>query len=124
MCLEKWVLLGYITILHLMACNISQLSKKAKMLWCLVCPAVCWTIWLERNHRVFENYGEPAFNVHKKTKDLFCFGGLNCKGMGEYSYVEAKEGGKIGSDLRILCNSFGCWLEGMPYPLIIKSFLS
>lgn len=37
----------------------------------LVLPTVWWSIWLQRNQRVFENNAEPAYNVYRKVKDRF-----------------------------------------------------
>lgn len=75
-----------------MSWNIAKISRKARLKWNLVLRAICWTIWLERNHRVFKDYEEPAFNIYAKAKEIFCFWGLNCKGMEDYSAVEMKKG--------------------------------
>lgn len=81
-----------------------------------MCPAVCWSIWLERNQRTFENHTELAFNVYTKAKDLFCFWAGNCKEFGDYSLEISKEGGEGFLDSLPFCSPFGVVVLGMPYP--------
>lgn len=64
--------------------------KNGGILWKLICLAVCWAKWLERNLRVFENCRELAFIVFLKAKDLVCFWGQNCPLSGEYSFASMK----------------------------------
>lgn len=51
-----------------------------KQLWKMVPAAVCWTIWLERNNRVFKDHSEPTLQVYRKAKDLILFWARRCKG--------------------------------------------
>lgn len=60
----------------LLSWDIEKVSKRGKMLWSLVCPAMCWAIWLERNQCVFEGCKKPAYAIYLNAKDLACFGGL------------------------------------------------
>lgn len=62
--------------------NISKISRKARILWSLVCSAVCWSIWLERNQQIIENQTELAYIVYKKAKVNFVLGELNGKKWG------------------------------------------
>lgn len=70
--------------------NISRVYNKGCSLWKLVCPTVCWLIWLECNKRVFEGSMEPKFNIFCRAKELTCFWGINCKNMGNYSPLDSK----------------------------------
>lgn len=73
----------------LLPCDIVKTSRKAKILWSLVCFAVCWAIWLER---VFEESSKPAYVIYSYAKELACFWGLRCRHLGVYSMVNTKEG--------------------------------
>lgn len=72
--------------------HIFKTSRKARTLWSLVCPAVCWSIWLERNQRIFENQSKPTYIVYRKDKDRRCFWQTNCKEVGKDSFVNTKRG--------------------------------
>lgn len=72
------------------ALRLFRIPKKWQILWELLCPAICWSFWLERNQMVFKGYAEPALNVYKKAKEIVCFWGLNCKLADEYSVVTTK----------------------------------
>lgn len=62
--------------------KVRKLSPRSKVLWSLVFPSVCWTIWLDRNQTIFENHAELAYNIFRKAKDLLCFWATSCKEMG------------------------------------------
>lgn len=53
--------------------------KKNVVLWRLFLPVVWWSIWLERNHRIFEDFVEPSYITLRKAKDLCFFWAANCK---------------------------------------------
>lgn len=45
----------------------------------MVLVAVWWSLWRERNNKVFENTVEPSFQVYKKAKFLLLFWDRKCK---------------------------------------------
>ena len=38
-------------------------DKRAKLLWSLVIYAILWTVWRERNQRIFEDKEQPLANI-------------------------------------------------------------
>lgn len=44
--------------------------------------AVCWSIWLKNNRRVFDGHSKPSFQVYKRVKELISFWSPLCKGCG------------------------------------------
>lgn len=51
----------------------SAFISKGKMLWSMVSASIWWSVWKERNNRVFNNYAEPSSQVYKKAKSLLLF---------------------------------------------------
>lgn len=51
--------------------NIMKISRRGKRVWSMICPAVCWALWLEGNQRVFENHIEPTHKMYKRAMDFF-----------------------------------------------------
>lgn len=51
--------------------NIMKTSKGGKRLWSMICPTVCWPLWLERNQRVFSFFfmNERKFITKGKGKN-------------------------------------------------------
>lgn len=45
--------------------NLRKVSLKTRNALSLVLSAVWWSIWLERNQRVFENNAGPAYNAYR-----------------------------------------------------------
>lgn len=74
----------------LMSWRMFGVPRKGKILWNLLLPAICWSIWLERNQTMFEGCAEPVLNVVKKAKDLACFWGVNCNLGEDYLVVSTK----------------------------------
>lgn len=72
--------------------NISDISKRGDTLWRLVCPAVCWLVWLEQNNGVFNDCKDLAYNVYHRAKEVTCFWGLNSFLKEDYSVVSILEG--------------------------------
>lgn len=54
-------------------------SPKASLRWSLILPSVCWTLWLKRNQRSFENYVEPLFKAFASARKYGVFGRLIVK---------------------------------------------
>lgn len=44
------------------------LGKKGKVLWRMIVHAVCWSLWLERNRRIFEDKEECLDKIWSKLK--------------------------------------------------------
>lgn len=78
--------------LLLLSWGIRRIPKKGQTIWSLVCPAVCWALWLERNQRVFKRHCELAFCVYSMAKDFACFWALKCHHLGDYSVTSTKQG--------------------------------
>lgn len=55
------------------------LNTRGRKKWRLVPAAICWSISLERNNRVFEGFTEPSFQVYNQDKDKTVWWGLQCK---------------------------------------------
>lgn len=65
-CLESWVYIGAVpkAVVELFHANMwGSLNNKCKTLWRMVVPGVLWSVWLERNKRLFENTRESCEEV-------------------------------------------------------------
>lgn len=51
----------------------STFNVFGKQVWRFVSIAICWTIWKDRNSRVFKGHVEPAWQVYRREKDLIVF---------------------------------------------------
>lgn len=60
------------------------------MLLRLFLPVIWWSIWLERNNSVFENYVEPFYKVFMRAKDRCFIWACNCKDFLGYSLLYIK----------------------------------
>lgn len=49
------------------------------MLWSMVPVALWWSVWKERNNRVFENDAESFIQGYKKAKNLLLFWARRCQ---------------------------------------------
>lgn len=72
--------------------RLPKFSKMGKGLWRLILPSIFWSIWLERNQKIFENYLKPSFKVFKRAMDNWCFWATNCKRLNGHSFVDVKKG--------------------------------
>lgn len=54
----------------LSSCQTNAFNLKGKEICQMVPTTVCWSVWLERNNRVFDNYAEPSFQVYRKAKNF------------------------------------------------------
>lgn len=57
-------------------------STSGNIIWRLVLGVVYWSIWFERNKRVFEGHAEPSLQVYKRAKDRILFWAPQCKDCG------------------------------------------
>lgn len=46
----------------------------------LIPTTMCWSLWQERNNRVFNDYVEPSYKVYKRAKESTMFWARRCKG--------------------------------------------
>lgn len=51
-----------------------------KQIWPLVLAMVCWSIWLERNNQMFNDYDEPSYKMYKRAKEKVISWARHCKG--------------------------------------------
>lgn len=72
------VILSNITTL-LSSWKTRAFNLKGKVIWSMVPVAVWWSMWRERNNRVFENAAEPLIQVFRKAKNLLIFWARRCK---------------------------------------------
>lgn len=49
------------------------------MLWSMVSATVWWSVWKERNNRVFKNYAEPSIQMYRKAKNMLLFWARRCQ---------------------------------------------
>lgn len=73
---EQWVIKGA--------------GRKGRVVWRLMLPAIWWSIWLEHNNRVFENYLKPAHMVFKRAKEKCIFWSTQCKDFINWSIVDVR----------------------------------
>ena len=56
-------------VVNLFSLNLgSHISKRGKVLWRVIVQALCWSLWLERNKRVFEDCHESLEDVWDRVK--------------------------------------------------------
>lgn len=70
--------------------NTRDVDREGKVVWRLMLPPIWWSIWLERNNRVFENSLEPSFMVYKRAEKCL-FWAVCCKEIG-CSIVDVRAG--------------------------------
>ena len=51
--------------------GIGDLNSRRKKLWDVAVFAICWSLWLERNSRIFENIREEIDSIWDKVKYFF-----------------------------------------------------
>lgn len=44
-------------------------GSKGKTIWRLRISAIWWSLWLERNNRMFENSVKPSYRVCRRVQD-------------------------------------------------------
>ena len=63
-------------------------KKKAKLLWRCCCMAAAWSVWQERNARIFENRFLEAQEVWSKIKSLASLWAFSSRIFGSLSVTE------------------------------------
>ncbi|OVA09327.1 Reverse transcriptase zinc-binding domain [Macleaya cordata] len=64
--------------------SINTLSRRVKLIYSLVPSAICWTLWKERNNRIFEDKIQPVETVINQVKvnvPLWAEGSEEMKGL-------------------------------------------
>lgn len=54
-------------------------GKMGEVLWRMIVQAVCWTIWLERNRRIFEDKEETVVETWAKLNFMLAWWIVNHK---------------------------------------------
>ena len=70
----------------------STRDKRIKGLWSLVVFAVLWTLWRERNHRIFEDREDSLANIMDSVHYLVALWASLHKDLSQFSFKDWLKG--------------------------------